>query len=427
MADDTISKLETKDLQLLYYDPDQTYLTPYVAKAYENSFRFQQKTFGWKPWDRPTVQLHDWTDNGGAGVRASPNNQMSVDIAPIYTTFETWSPGERFFTLMNHELVHVATMDAWNDQDAWWRRFFHGKPAPVTEHPETILYSYLAQPRTSVPRWYLEGSAVFMETWMSGGLGRAQGGYDEMVFRAMVRDNAHFYDPLGLESKGMATDFQVAANAYLYGTRFNSYLAMTYGPEKVIQWLRRDNDSEGYYENQFEHVFGKSLNDAWADWIAFEHAFQANNLASVQQFPITPVQPVTPQALGSVSRSYYDPKTNSLVAGFRDAGVLANIGQISLADGTVHPLTRLKGPALYRATSLTYDPVDGKAFFTADNNAYRDLMEVDVTTGATRMLMEDARIGDIAFNPADKSIWGVRRMNGVDTLVRIRASHDAWN
>ncbi|HEX2590946.1 MAG TPA: hypothetical protein VHL34_05600, partial [Rhizomicrobium sp.] len=46
---------------------------------------------------------------------------------------------------------------------------------------------------------------------------------------------------------------------------------------------------------------------------------------------------------------------------------------------------------------------------------------------ATRMLMEDARIGDIAFNPADKSIWGVRRMNGVDTLVRIRASHDAWN
>ena len=32
---------------------------------------------------------------------------------------------------------------------------------------------------------------------MAGGLGRAQGGYDEMVFRAMVRDDAHFYEPAG--------------------------------------------------------------------------------------------------------------------------------------------------------------------------------------------------------------------------------------
>ena len=71
-----------------------------------------------------------------------------------------------------------------------------------------------------MPRWYLEGSAVFMETWMAGGLGRAQGGYDEMVFRAMVRDNARFFDPLGLESEGTRIDFQVGVNAYLYGTRF---------------------------------------------------------------------------------------------------------------------------------------------------------------------------------------------------------------
>ena len=37
---------------------------------------------------------------------------------------------------------------------------------------------------------------------MAGGYGRAQGAYDEMVFRAMVRDNAHFYSPLGLEAEG---------------------------------------------------------------------------------------------------------------------------------------------------------------------------------------------------------------------------------
>ena len=85
------------------------------------------------------------------------------------------------------------------------------------QNPESLLYSYLTVPRFTAPRWYLEGGAVFMETWMAGGLGRAQGGYDEMVFRAMVRDDAHFYDPLGLASRGTQVDFQVGANAYLYG------------------------------------------------------------------------------------------------------------------------------------------------------------------------------------------------------------------
>ena len=246
-ADDDyyMSKLETNQLRLLYYDPLQTYLTPYVARAFQNSVAFQMRMFDWTPWDKTTVMLQDLADNGGASMRATPNNGLTVDIAPISTTFETFSPGERFFVLMNHELVHVATMDVWNDQDAGWRHFFHGKPLPVTAHPESILYSYLAQPRTDVPRWYLEGSAVFMETWMGGGLGRAQGGYDEMVFRAMVRDDAHFFSPLGLPSEGNSVDFQVGANDYLYGTRFFSYLALTYGPEKVIAWLKRGPGQQG--------------------------------------------------------------------------------------------------------------------------------------------------------------------------------------
>ena len=50
----------------------------------------------------------------------------------------------------------------------------------------------------------------------------------------------------GLESEGIAVDFQVGVNDYLYGTRFFSYLALTYGPEKVVEWLRRDEGSTGF-------------------------------------------------------------------------------------------------------------------------------------------------------------------------------------
>src|SRR5579883_541677 len=252
-----LSQIQTKDLRLLYFDPSETYLTPYVGRALENSIAFQEKLYDWKPWDKTTVLLKDFSDYGNAAARASPNNALLFDIAPLSQTFETFSAGERFFTLANHEETHVATMDVWNDRDAFWRHAFHGKPMPIEQHPESILYNYLATPRVNVPRWYLEGSAVFMETWMAGGFGRAQGGYDEMVFRAMVRDHARFFSPVGLEAEGTQVDFQVGVNDYLYGTRFFSYLALTRSPEKVIEWLKRGPDSAAYYSTQFKRVFGE--------------------------------------------------------------------------------------------------------------------------------------------------------------------------
>ena len=72
-------------------------------------------------------------------------------------------------------MAHVAQMDVWNKQDAFWRHFFHGKVSPIQEHPESIIYNFLVTPRDNTPRWYLEGGAVFFETWMSGGLGRGSG------------------------------------------------------------------------------------------------------------------------------------------------------------------------------------------------------------------------------------------------------------
>ena len=42
-----LSTLETKDLTLLYIDPIQTYLTPYIARAFENSIAFHEKNLHW--------------------------------------------------------------------------------------------------------------------------------------------------------------------------------------------------------------------------------------------------------------------------------------------------------------------------------------------------------------------------------------------
>ena len=418
---------ETDDLRLLYFDPSETYLTPYVGKTFHNSMAFQRYIFNWTPWDKTTVLLKDFSDYGNAAARSSPNNALLIDIAPLSRTFETFTASERIFTLMNHELVHVATMDVWNEQDAGWRRFFRGKPMAISKHPESMVYNYLATPRVNVPRWYLEGSAVFMETWMAAGLGRAQGAYDEMVFRSMVRDDAHFFSALGLVSEGTAVDFQVGVNAYLYGTRFMSYLGLVYSPEKVVEWLSRGEGSERYYSKQFFHVFGKPLDVMWDEWINWEHDFQTENLQAVQQYPLTPKDYLVENALGSISRSFFEPESNTLIGAFRYPGVLAHIGVLSLDDGNITRLEDIKGPMLYRVTSMAWDAASRTAFYTTDNYAFRDLMALDIETGKAHMLLKDARIGDIAFNPADRSLWGIRHLNGYATIVRIPHPYDSWS
>src|SRR5262249_30757260 len=150
----------------------------------------------------------------------------------------------------------------------------------------------------SSPGWYLEGIAVFIETWMAGGQGRAQGPYDEMVFRAMVRDGARIYDPVGLVAQGIKVDFQVEVNSYLYGTRFMTYLGNRYSPEKVVEWVSRHDGSKAYFSKNFEAVFGLPLKQAWAEWIASEKEFQQANLALIRKYPVTPTKDIGTEALG---------------------------------------------------------------------------------------------------------------------------------
>lgn len=419
--------LETEDMRLLYFEPQQTYLAPYVARNFHNSLEFQRYIFDWTPWEKTTVVLKDFADYGNAGALVSPRNMVIVDIAPASRTLETLPANERMYMLMNHEMVHIATSDGWNETDAWWRRIFGGKPIATGEHPESILYNYLATPRHNAPRWYLEGSATFMETWMSGGIGRAQGAYDEMVFRSMVRDDAHFYSNLGLVSRGTSADFQVGVNAYLYGTRFISYMALQYSPGQVIEWLSRGQDSKRYYSTQFMDVFGKPLEDAWDDWIAWEKTFQAENLQMVRESPLTPGRRLTPQALGSVSKSYIDVENRTMIGAFRYPGVVAHIGIMSLEDGSIERLEDIKGPALYAVTSTAFDAKSRTLFYTSDNRSWRDLMAIDVDSGETRSLLEDVRVGDLAFNPVDRSIWGLRHADGYVTLVRIPHPYDNWD
>lgn len=422
-----LSLVETEDLRLFYFDPISTYLVPRAIQTFHSSLESQRSILGYDPQEKTTILLVDFKDYGNGGAGAVPGNLVTLDIAPVTPTFETSAPAERLYTLMNHEMVHIAALDQASPVDLRYRSFFQGKVLNTDEHPETLLYKYLTAPRDLAPRWYHEGIAVFMETWMAGGLGRAQGGYDEMMFRAKVRDGTHFYDPLGLASEGVRVDFQVMANAYLYGGRFMSYIAYTYSPDMLVEWIKRTAESKRSYRAEFERVLGLPLDDAWQDWIEFEREHQRKNLEAIRQNPTTDYEDLSDEAFGSMSRAYLDADRNALIAGVRYPGVVAHIGEYSLDTRELNHLEDVKGPSLYRVSSVAYDQASGTVFYTSDNKAYRDLMAIDLETEKARMLLHDARIGELVFNEADQSIWGVRHLNGYASLVRIPYPYEEWS
>ena len=421
LADDGglgLSVQRDDELELVYFDA-LGYLAPHARRTFAQSLAWQRRVLGWQPSQPVSVLLRDFKDHGGGSARVAPTNVLTLDVAPLSLAFETFPASERLSTLMNHELVHVATGDLAAADDRFWRRVLFGKVDAQRENPESLLYAWLTVPRFTVPRWFMEGSAVFFETWMSGGLGRAQGGYDEMVFRAMVRDGAHFYDPLGLASRGVRVDFQAGANAYLYGTRFMTWLAFAWSPEHVVAWLRRDDGSERHYAAQFRAVFGVPLETAWQRWIAFEREFQQRNLALVRQRPVTQHVTLRGSALGSISRTFYDEASGILYGAFRTPGVFEHVGALDTRDGSYRELAPIQRATLYNVASFAFDRAGGIAFFTNDEQGYRDLMAVDVKSGEVRELIGNARVGEIAFNPTDRSLLGVRHANGLAMLVRI--------
>lgn len=413
---------ETKRFRIIYYSPQHEYLAPLLIRSLENAEQFYRDEFDYKPKGKITILIQDFDDTGYGGAGTVPLNFIQIGMEPFNQVFETLPSAERMGLMAKHEMMHIVMGDETAPRDAFFRAMFSGKIMPNTDDPISIPLSFLGSPRVYSPRWFHEGGAVFMETWMGGGLGRGLGGYDEMVFRSRVRDKRFMYDVVGLESEGTSAHFQVGANSYLYGTRFMNYLAHQYGPEKLTSWLVRNDSSRSYFESQFKQVYGDTLRDEWHKWITGEREWQDTNLKLIRQYPVTAVKPISPKILGSISRSFYDATGNVIYVAVRHTGAMPYLAAIHLDSGRVERLTEVRGGAVYDVASLAFDTDGRRLFFTTNNNhGLRSLYAFDLQTRKQVLLGRNARVGDLVFCRKDHSLWGVMHNNGLSSLVRMEA------
>ena len=269
------------------------------------------------------------------------------------------------------------------------------------QNPESLLYSYLTVPRFTAPRWCLEGSAVFMETWMGGGLGRAQGGYDEMVFRAMVRDDAHFYDPLGLVSRGDPRR--------LPGRRERLPLRHALLHLARVRPLAGEGRSPGSGATRAASATTPTSSSTCSACRSSRPGRSGSRSSA--------------SSSGATSRRCAS--TRSRRSGSSSASAVGLDLAHVLRRGDRHPLRRLPLPGRGRArrraeharrqraatrrhqaarcsTGSRRSPTTRRAARPSTpttTSRLRDLMAVDVKTGEERMLLEDARIGEIVVQP----------------------------
>jgi hypothetical protein len=93
-----LSFIETKDARVVYFDPTLAYLAPHALRTYTNALEWQRRVLGWRPWDRTTILLKDFSDYGNASASPLPRNTLRFDIAPVSYAFETYSATERMYS-----------------------------------------------------------------------------------------------------------------------------------------------------------------------------------------------------------------------------------------------------------------------------------------------------------------------------------------
>ncbi len=421
-----IQKFETQNVRLVFLDKNTSYLVPHTVRSFENALAFHNDFWDYTATNATNILFNDFSDVGNGGTMVIPWNFLNIGVSPFDYTFSVVPSNERMQWLMSHELTHQVMCDKASKTDKVIQTVFGGKVMPDNRDPLSLIYSYFTTPRWYSPRWYHEGIAVFMETWMSGGIGRVMGGYDEMVFRTMVRDKSYFYKVIGLETEGTTIDFQVGVNSYLYGTRFVSYLAYQYGIPKLKEFYSRTDTSRRFYANQFKHVYGVPIQQEWNKWISWEHDFQQDNLEKIRLIPESKYRKITDKPLGSASRPYYDKDAGKIYMAVNYPGKLAHIASIDIKTGLMEKIAAVPSPSLYYVTSLAFDDSSKTLFASTHNNDWRGLQSIDVRSGTTTNLIKYDRAGNLVFNRKDHALYGVQNMSGRSTLIRILPPYKKW-
>ncbi|UCH64864.1 MAG: PD40 domain-containing protein [Ignavibacterium sp.] len=393
-------------------------LVNHILSSAENSLKRLMSIFDYKPSEQIVINTYDVSDYGFGATTTIPQNYIRLEIEPLEPGYEAVPYNERIQWLLSHELVHIVVNDKKSSLSSVIRGLF-GKVPPEKTQPFTTIYSLPGNMKRYTPRWYHEGIAVFLETWLSGGYGRTLGNFDEMYFRTFVLERKKFPSQLEIETILSHNSIFLENVFYFYGARFVSYLSIHYSVNQVIEWFKTyTNDGLTGFIGKFNEVFGKDFYTAWGEFIIAEKNFQKENLNILESTKQTEVNNLSTKNFGWVTQPYYDAKTLSVIYGYHRTATLATLQKFHLLTKNSEDLTTLPTPSMYQVASTAFDESNNLFFYTTNNNKlFRDVWVVDLLTKEKKLLFPDSRIGNITISAGTNDLWGVQQHGGLSTLV----------
>ena len=136
---------------------------------------------------------------------------------------------------------------------------------------------------------------------------------------------------------------------------------------------------------------------------------------------------LSPRALGSVSRAYFDSTSRNALRRRALSGAAAPTSPPSARRRQDPKLCEVKGPALYSVTSLAFDPDVTDPVLHHQQRRLARPRRAGPGDRAIRRLLKDARIGDLAFNRAGPLAVGRPALQRVLDAGPLPASLHEWN
>ena len=200
------------------------------------------------PAQKTLIYLTDDTDsaNGFAGVLPRNAIQLNVTSPPGFSELDDYD--DWLFGLVAHEYTHILHLDTMGELPTIYNTIF-GK----TWSPNQIM-----------PRWVIEGIAVYEESKRSAG-GRNRG----TRFDEWIRISRHEHKDLRLDqASGAPRQFPRGNAAYVYGSHFLNYVFDRFGDDALRQMSHTSGNFAPPFavNRQIAKVVGKPFTELYDDW-----------------------------------------------------------------------------------------------------------------------------------------------------------------
>ncbi len=377
--------IETDHFVIHYYEPLGD-VARRVAVVSERAHRTLSPALDHVPDGKTQLVVVDDTDSANAFASVLPRNTINVFATGPTGFNELDDHDDWLYGLVAHEYSHILHLDTMEGLPNIYNRIF-GK----TWAPNQVM-----------PRWLIEGIAVYEESKRSAG-GRGRGTRFDQVLR--IAHDGH--NDLRLDEVGGAPRRYPRGNAaYIYGSHFLRYVFDRFGDDA----LRKMTHVAGSYappfavNRQIAKVVGKPFTELYDDWKGYVRDRYSLQETAAERRGLVLGRAVTHTAEGNSWPHYsadgkelwwqqYDGYSMPWVRAMPVGGDQAAARDVVQIDA-MGPFDLLADGSLVYEQGRTYRGV----------NAYEDVFRWDAATGQVVRLSTGRRARDPAVSPDGRRV-----------------------